>query len=427
MDEVPYHDGSRQSLPFQRHLLSFNPSLASANMKLSLTEQHDFQRFFHNYDLLVDEDEQSLQEKSEVDMDEYSMNERSHNEMIVCNQPKINAEHSHLGGNIGYMVLRVNTNEGKNKDELNFLHFKPGVSENSFVRVQSAQSSTHQRPQSNENRTKSIPTHQGSIFESQDSTAFNQDRLKAKIPQDKKAGKGNKAKYFNPEAKILGEKWYKRYQELVAFKELHGHCNVSRKNDQTKKLAAWVCIQRYIYKNTDIEHRSHLENKRIEALKTLGFVWDNDEMIGDKWQARYNELIEYKRQNGHCNVPWQYGSNKQLSRWVCSQRFQYKKARQGHHSFITPDRVEALNKIGFDWSPIDKYRGTWQQRYKELVEFKKIHGHCNVSQRYKPNKRLGLWVNNQRHWFKHKYDGNVKDNIDERVRLLEEIGFEWNV
>lgn len=39
---------------------------------------------------------------------------------------------------------------------------------------------------------------------------------------------------------------------------------------------------------------------------------------------------------------------------------------------------------------------TWNDRLEELVAFKAIHGHCNVTRDYKGNKSLGTWVQTQR-------------------------------
>lgn len=61
----------------------------------------------------------------------------------------------------------------------------------------------------------------------------------------------------------------------------------------------------------------------------------------------------------------------------------------------------------------------WQERFKELCEFKEQHGHCNVPITYEENPRLSIWVMNQRSNYK-------KNGIDkERIKQLEGIGFNW--
>ena len=82
-----------------------------------------------------------------------------------------------------------------------------------------------------------------------------------------------------------------------------------------------------------------------------------------------------------------------------------------------------------------------QHSYEQLKEYKAEHGHCNVAIRYKKNKTLGKWCNNMREQYK-IYLKRIKakeegDDItlnrlpkcpmnSERVRLLEEIGFQWS-
>ena len=64
----------------------------------------------------------------------------------------------------------------------------------------------------------------------------------------------------------------------------------------------------------------------------------------------------------------------------------------------------------------DKY---WEQKFKELEEYKEEHGDCNVPQRYPDNPPLGRWVNNQR---RISGERRLPDN---RKTRLEELGFDF--
>ena len=71
----------------------------------------------------------------------------------------------------------------------------------------------------------------------------------------------------------------------------------------------------------------------------------------------------------------------------------------------------------------------WNQRYNELVEYKKVNGDCLVPQTYKPNKKLGYWVMQQRRQYRLQSDGK-RNSLDGRVgakrkQLLDDIGFVW--
>ena len=59
--------------------------------------------------------------------------------------------------------------------------------------------------------------------------------------------------------------------------------------------------------------------------------------------------------------------------------------------------------------------------YRKSKAYKKEYGNCNVSQQYETNKSLGHWVNKQRKAY------NNGTLTKERVKLLEGLGFEWQV
>jgi hypothetical protein len=46
--------------------------------------------------------------------------------------------------------------------------------------------------------------------------------------------------------------------------------------------------------------------------------------------------------------------------------------------------------------PNNKRNLKWEQRRKELEEYRSVHGNSNVPQTYKPNPGLGRWVRRQR-------------------------------
>ena len=60
-------------------------------------------------------------------------------------------------------------------------------------------------------------------------------------------------------------------------------------------------------------------------------------------------MLEYKEKHGDCKVPQHYKDNKALGKWVAKQREQYKLMKKGQHSFLTPYRLEKLEKAGFVW------------------------------------------------------------------------------
>jgi len=94
--------------------------------------------------------------------------------------------------------------------------------------------------------------------------------------------------------------------------------------------------------------------ERQAALEKIGFEWSLDQ--GILWQTRYDELVAFKQQHDHCNVPQNCEHNKPLGRWVANQRALYKLLSQGKPSQMTAERQAALEKIGFEWSSLAYHR-----------------------------------------------------------------------
>eukprot|EP00586_Coscinodiscus_wailesii_P021811 CAMPEP_0172491092 /NCGR_PEP_ID=MMETSP1066-20121228/21782_1 /TAXON_ID=671091 /ORGANISM="Coscinodiscus wailesii, Strain CCMP2513" /LENGTH=258 /DNA_ID=CAMNT_0013259941 /DNA_START=90 /DNA_END=866 /DNA_ORIENTATION=- len=146
-----------------------------------------------------------------------------------------------------------------------------------------------------------------------------------------------------------------------------------------------------------------------------------------KWMKHYNELKEFKSINGHCRVPGKFSSNPALGHWVSTNRTYYKLLKEGKPSFLTPERLQALEDINFEWRVRDDHYITWWERYVELKEFKSRHGHCNVPHKFIPNLSLGNWVATNRASYKKLEEGKPSFLTPARIRALEAIDFEWRI
>mmetsp|Transcript_8279 Transcript_8279/g.23810 ORF Transcript_8279/g.23810 Transcript_8279/m.23810 type:complete len:681 (+) Transcript_8279:162-2204(+) len=142
----------------------------------------------------------------------------------------------------------------------------------------------------------------------------------------------------------------------------------------------------------------------------------------EQWNERYAELVQYRKEFGHCLVSNSYTKFPTLFRWVKRQRYQNKLLNEGKQSTMTQERIVALNAIGFVW---DTLSAQWEERLKELEEYKEEHGHCNVPSTYGRNTKLAIWVKCQRRQ-KRKLMLNQPSNITpERIRKLDALGFVW--
>ena len=68
----------------------------------------------------------------------------------------------------------------------------------------------------------------------------------------------------------------------------------------------------------------------------------------DAWQTMYNDLIAFKKREGHYNVPQNYPENKQLGLWCHTQRQAMKKGQ------LAQEKIKALERVGFAWEPRKK-------------------------------------------------------------------------
>ena len=96
---------------------------------------------------------------------------------------------------------------------------------------------------------------------------------------------------------------------------------------------------------------------------------------------------------------------------------------------LSEDRERKLNDIGFTWqchARSDKADRNvcWEDRFKQLVAYKKEHGDCKVRQLSGP---LGTWVKHQRNEYRNKCLSQKSSLTDEKEKKLEQLGFEWKI
>jgi hypothetical protein len=65
----------------------------------------------------------------------------------------------------------------------------------------------------------------------------------------------------------------------------------------------------------------------------------------------------------------------------------------------------------------------WEVRLSELADYRRIHGHCNVPQRYSENTKLGSWVGTQRSQYRFHVDGKRSFMTLSRIQELESLRF----
>jgi hypothetical protein len=226
--------------------------------------------------------------------------------------------------------------------------------------------------------------------------------------------------------------WYGMYNQLLEFKEKHGHVKVPVRYSENKKLGIWVRYWRSHYREYKRTNGQKGDPERMKRLESIGLV-DNittgDAKVDVKeiWYDMYNQLLEFKQKHGHVKVPQQYNENSKLGMWVKERRNAYREYKRTNRQKGDPERMKCLESIGL----VDdittgyeklSYNKIWYGMYNQLLEFKQKHGHVKVPQRYNGNPKLGNWV---RHWRSHYREykrTNGKKGDPERMKCLESIG-----
>jgi hypothetical protein len=234
------------------------------------------------------------------------------------------------------------------------------------------------------------------------------------------------------------------YQELVNFYNQHGHVCVtiepSISQDDYRELAAFcrLCRLNYrYYHNLRKRYKSCLTSKRIRQLEALGLDWNVE---NGNWNRRFQELIEYSKIHGNCNVQDNRVAYPELDKWATVQRAKKRRMDKSPSRSSLPrkvsvpheeweERVKKLDSIGFNWEP--KLDHEWRRMWEQLRDYKKTHGNYEINSSTDPD--LADWVETQRILcknYKKKMKTVKAGTIRElftisQVKALKEIGF-WD-
>lgn len=140
------------------------------------------------------------------------------------------------------------------------------------------------------------------------------------------------------------------------------------------------------------------------------------------WNQRFRQLLDFRQQHGHVNVPYDFPPNPPLAQWVKRQRHQYRLLQEGRHSNLTPVRLEQLQAIDYCW---DSREAHWLDRFYELEAFFQTQGHVRVSKRTSPS--LAVWLKRQRHQGRIFLQGKVQGTnmTPARLQRLLQVGVKF--
>jgi hypothetical protein len=177
---------------------------------------------------------------------------------------------------------------------------------------------------------------------------------------------------------------------------------------------------------------SPLTPLRIQRLNDICFIWDHWDAL---WEERYQDLIEFQNIYHSTRVPPSRFPS--LGKWVRKLRAELRRLNPGPHqqpldsntgsTFLTRDRIDKLNAIGFEWV-VRKY--SWEDHYQHLLDYKRKFGTVDVPRSYEApdeHPKLGSWYASQRLAIKKYLNGSLgkssKQMNAHRLQLLQDAGF----
>ena len=168
----------------------------------------------------------------------------------------------------------------------------------------------------------------------------------------------------------------------------------------------------------------HKDNKAVDEFNIFDELRDSRDLFAQlqknldySWDEYYGALCLYKREEGTVELPRRYITMEglYLGRWLERQ------VNIRNEGRLDESRERLLENLGVQWRPQKERR--FDHWIELLKEYKKEHGDVNPGIRYKTRdgENLGNWCSNMRM----RYRTNKMP--EERIKRLEEIGFQWQV
>ena len=147
--------------------------------------------------------------------------------------------------------------------------------------------------------------------------------------------------------------WDSLYKKFKVLKEKYTDAYTVIIKRKYPELDHWVSRQ--------LHNKEKLSADKKKKLNDIGFSWKRSKVHRDQlWEEMYQQLVAYKKQCGHCDVPQKYPANAKLAQWVNGQRSKK----------LSAEKRNKLDRIGFSWSGEIKQK-RWFQRLDEFKELQR--------------------------------------------------------
>ena len=152
--------------------------------------------------------------------------------------------------------------------------------------------------------------------------------------------------------------WMRGFWAAQEYFEKYGNIDVPSTYVPEEEDGVWL----YEFLKRNRLNQDRLYERQRMMLDSLGMDWT----IPDPWEEKFQELVKFKEEFGHCDVPGDYGP---LGRWVADTR---KRPPED-------ERKQRLDDIGFEWDGRkSRSRNAWRAGVEHSVEYYKKHKNLKV-------------------------------------------------
>ena len=131
------------------------------------------------------------------------------------------------------------------------------------------------------------------------------------------------------------------------------------------------------------------------------------------------DLKQYKETHGHANVS--IPEDRSLPQFCAQVRHAHNNPSKGIK--LTDERIAAFDAMDFNWTSQEYVTRSFDERIEELEEYKQTHGHVNVNRHEDSN--LYQFCADVRHSLKMAKKNGTRKLREERIKSLDDLGFEW--
>jgi Helicase associated domain len=173
---------------------------------------------------------------------------------------------------------------------------------------------------------------------------------------------------------------------------------------------AWLASRRHVVRS---QYLTCMSTKSVQLPYSLA---EKPRQLIVPWDVSLQAFAAFVNEHGHGNIKPSMESHRHLYQWIKVQRYRYALKGTGkdteNAAYLTLERIEALNKLGMNWKPLET---AWEENFEELKEYISKHGHMKVLKSEDPE--LLIWIFKQR--------SSAGGLSQDRREKLNSIDFEW--